>query len=117
MGADTPELLSLTLDDFTEFPTFDSVPMIFPGVYVFSSPKLPLYVGESGSVAQRIRAHRRKPWYKLATKLHAYKLPGVSRRLILETAMIFRLHPRHNRAIKIGISLDRFYPLQFVKSR
>lgn len=97
--------------------TLDSVPtrLGIAGVYRLWSPDAVLYVGESGDIPRRLQEHRRtKKWFKEVTRVDLVVIPHTSPRLIAETLEILRLLPRHNRAIKLGISvLGAVYPLNW----
>lgn len=101
----------------------------YPGVYIFAKPgkfqellsnkrassggSVPVsqstdipYIGHSSDIVARYKAHKGKKWFDPALELWTWYCPDESRRLIAETLMIFRLRPRHNRAVQVGLRLD-----------
>jgi excinuclease UvrABC nuclease subunit len=110
------DLFSVELSDFTTNP-----PSIdYPGVYVyFDTEGVALYVGQSKGVNARLHQHRRdRPWAPRIDKCLFYKEHDLDRRLTLETLMILRLRPRHNKAIKLGLTkTGRIYEMGFVPTK
>lgn len=108
------DIYNLSLEDFRPFPEIAA-----PGVYVYlNKDGDPIYVGQSGDVVARARAHARKKWADQIVEKRFVPIADVSLRLIAETVLLLRLFPRHNRAIKLGLSWKerRVRELQFLKS-
>lgn len=110
------DIFNLSFDeDFRPFPKLAG-----PGVYAYwDAEGTLLYIGQSGDVKGRRRAHERtKKWGdQIATALYC-PLADASERLIAETVLILRHFPKHNRSVKLGISSTkgRVHEIQFIKS-
>lgn len=106
----------IQLGDFTtDPPAIDC-----PGVYILlDEGGTPIYVGQSGAMIQRSKAHRRKKWGpQIASTRFLRCTGGIDERLVIETVCILRYRPRHNRMIKLGLRLDgSLHELQFVGRR
>jgi excinuclease UvrABC nuclease subunit len=104
---------SVELSSFRPIKTLDP---LAGGVYAFCNEAGdPVYIGQSGLIQQRIKAHAKKAWRKQATSVVWYPVAGAEDRLVLETLLILRYRPRNNRAVKIGIRADgSIYEIQFV---
>lgn len=79
-----------------------------PGVYALAYRGRVVYVGQSGSVCQRIASHRRKRWGGRMERFvfdQVFIWPCAVEDLDrLEQQMIARYQPRHNKALKRGPS-------------
>lgn len=94
--------------------------MVLPGVYMVYGPKGDLlYVGQSGNIRGRLRTHaREKSWWRKPSKIRAHLLADVSERLLLETLLILRYAPAHNKTIKLGLNKEGgLVELQFLRTR
>lgn len=115
MPADPVDPFAVTLDAFIPYPA--TPPLLYPGLYVFLKDGKPVYIGESGDIPRRLKEHRRKKWYEEGLEVRILWCNDDQIRLVTETVMILRERPRHNRAIKIGLSVaGRVYGLNFLRS-
>jgi len=98
--------------------------LAFPGIYRFRDPEGAfLYIGESNHIPRRLGEHRadhkkkgKKPYAAedADVTVDVCFCPCDDLRLRAETLQILRHNPRHNKAIKIGISKQgRVYPLNW----
>lgn len=113
-------MFDLSLDDLDEFDSIDDLPIIHPGVYVICDGDRPLYVGQSQNVQSRLMVHRReKKWFPQELRLLISPvLVTETARLLLETLLILRNHPPHNRMIKLGLNADgTLSELMFLRTR
>lgn len=100
--------------DFRPFPKVAAA-----GVYAYWDAKGNLlYIGQSGNVNARRKAHARKKWGVAIARERYCPIADASDRLIAETVLVLRHFPRHNRAIRLGLShaSRRVHELQFLKS-
>lgn len=76
-----------------------------PGVYLLLQGEEIVYVGQSGDIAGRIRAHRREGKKQFDGVRWASVWRG-SDRLRAEAILILVLTPRYNRALALGLRSD-----------
>ena len=112
-------LFEPTMDDFGDVEPVDAPFKVisFPGVYaLFDEGGECLYVGQSGAVSERLRAHRKKSWFPNVVSRRVLRLKGAEDRLVRETVLILAIRPRNNRAIKIGLNkIGQIHEMQFVR--
>jgi excinuclease UvrABC nuclease subunit len=91
----------------------------YPGLYAFfNGAGTPIYIGQSKNVPQRLKEHRRKPWYKFVESSRVLTFADESERLCAEAVLQLRHRPRFCRAIKLGLANDgTLRELQFLRSR
>ena len=112
---DPSDPFTVTRADFSDL-DMEKPPLLYPGVYIFLKNGKPIYVGESGDIPRRFKEHKRKKWYEDKLVFKVLWCSDEQTRLVTETVMILRERPRHNRAIKIGLSkAGRIYPINFVR--
>jgi excinuclease ABC subunit C len=103
------EFWSVEPSDFVKF-DIGNPPLSSPGVYIFKDASgQVLYVGESQGVTRRYGQHKRDPkkkWTQRIDTVWWYPLESEDDRLRLETYMILRLRPRHNRAVRLSFRAD-----------
>ena len=113
---DPEDPFSVTRDSFVPF-NADKPPLLYPGVYIFLKNSKAVYIGESGDIPRRIKEHRRKKWHEEGLEVRILWCADAQTRLVTETVMILRERPRHNRAIKLGLTqAGRVYGLNFLRS-
>jgi excinuclease UvrABC nuclease subunit len=88
-----------------------------PGVYILEGEGGQiLYVGQSGQMVSRSKAHRKKKWGGQIRSERYFACSDPEERLVIEAVLILRYRPRHNRAIKLGLRKDgSIYEIQFVR--
>lgn len=106
--------------DLSDMKTLDlsDIPPLAGGVYaLFDEGGKVLYIGESGGIRTRFRQHRRqKKWWKDVTEARYASSQDTDERLTLETVLILRHRPRHNRAVKLGLAADgTVFALNFLR--
>jgi excinuclease UvrABC nuclease subunit len=96
------DLFNLTLANFAPL---TELPAIVSGVYcIYDEEDTLLYVGQSCDVRSRISRHRRKKWGGAIARIEVVRIGRESDRLIAEAVYILRHFPRHNKAVKLGLS-------------
>lgn len=106
-----PDLLEQFVDpDSIEVPTFS-------GLYAcFNKGGAPIYIGQSGGVPGRLKAHRRKKWWKEVASVRVLPMAPKDTILCAEAVLQLRYRPRYCRAIKLQICNDgSLVEIQFVK--
>lgn len=77
-----------------------------------------LYVGQSGQMVSRSKAHRKKAWGGQIRSERYFACGDPEERLVIETVLILRYRPQHNRAIKLGLRKDgSIYEMQFIRGK
>lgn len=87
---------------------------VYEGVYIFATEDHDiLYIGETNCARRRFSEHSKtKRWWKDVARAYFLEFESRSERLTVETVMILREKPRHNRTVRIGIDKKgRVYPL------
>lgn len=91
------ELRQISFADFEDYDDPDVA-----GVYaLWDTEDELLYIGQSGTVGDRLRAHRRKGWRIARTAV--YPLGDLERRLILEAILMLTERPRYNKALLLNL--------------
>lgn len=115
------DLFALKLDDFRPLDSLEAWRQAGPGLYaLWDKEGSLLYIGQSGSIIGRQGAHRKRKWGKDIEKVTCFPgLRSASDRLIAEAVLILRHFPRHNRAVKLGLSAQKrtVCEIQFIRGK
>lgn len=107
-----PELLS-------RFVPLDSINFPFyPGLYAcINEYGSPIYIGQSGNVPQRLKAHRRKRWWKFVNEVRVLPMTNKDQILCAEAVLQLRHRPRYCRTIKLCLCADgHLQEIQFLRA-
>jgi hypothetical protein len=100
----TESIFGVTLSEFTTIETLQ--PWAAGGVYACFDEDGPIYIGQTGLFSQRLKQHETKKWWPRVVRVLVFPLASLDDRLTLETLMILRHRPRHNRQINIKLRKD-----------
>lgn len=90
----------------------------YPGLYAcFNDAGAPIYIGQSGNVPERLKAHRRKKWWKFVSEVRVLPMTDKDTILCAEAVLQLRHRPRYCRAIKLQLCNDgSLVEIQFLRS-